>query len=300
MKLLIGFLALMILLPGTSPAQSVPDGSWPGVTLLLADGWRYREVTVYLDAQRAGLWVLRADGAELLVNPDRVTQIVAADGTDITDRVLSGQAGPGAPVMLQAGPADEPAGSPPERWDGSRQPEPPADIAPPPIPFKLAFTVEGGYGWPVGDWFWDDEPSWSAGARLRIGTAKNSYLGFSGRHQEFATVSTFDVEFEHHARIYDVTFGYMSQPAANGTMGYLEMGVGLMQYRYGIPEDAGTTWRTESSGAFVMRGGVMLPLNQTVAFDLSASMALRGMIFAPEDEEGSAILALHAGLTWRN
>ena len=56
----------------------------------------------------------------------------------------------------------------------------------------------------------------------------------------------------------------------------------------------------DSSGAFLVRGGVMLPINQTVALDLSASASLRSMLFKSDDEPSAALLGVHVGLTWRN
>jgi hypothetical protein len=274
------------------------------VTVLLADGWRYRDATVSLDKLGAGLWVLRNDGAERLVPIDRVTRIVGPDGLDITGRVFSGERGPGIAVLppeqadaVVAAPAELPLA-----WDGAAAPAATAALAATERLMKLAFTLEGGWGSPFGDWFGGNETSWSAGARLRIGTVNRSYLGVGARYQHFESSVFGHGDEQRHAMVYEGTFGWMSRPSAGGTTGYLELGGALLRtvVDYSDLEDRPDHSHTASTGAFVLRAGLMVPLGGAISLDMGGSAVFRGLLFKPDDEEEAALLALHLGLTWHN
>ena len=303
MKILTILLVSLLILaaPVLALAQSVPDGAWAGVTVVLSDGWRYRDITAYLDAKGAGLWVLRQDGAERLVAIDRISRIFGPDGDEVTDRVLGGLPGPqvqaAAPVVTPPPVQDDDRVG----WDG-------AVISDQPVvqlkPFKIALTLEGGYGLPTGQWYDGLDPSWSAGTRLRIGTVNRSYLGFGFRYQDYGidlpqgAGDEFSVEA--HTLIYDLTFGWMSPAASNGTMTYFELGAALLRNETNVVYGDENYRYTDGHGAFLVRGGLMLPVSRASSLDLGFSWAYKGQIFNDGGEPGGSLIALHLGMTWLN
>jgi len=308
MRDLTATILLLLALAAAVPASGDSlAGAWPGVTVLLDDGWRFRDVTVYRDAKGAGFWVLREDGAERLVAADRIASVVGPDGADLTDRVLAGERGPGRATGPATGSATVAAPAPAAPAASPVQespPDPPREAVPSEQesgPMLLAFTVESGWGMPDGDWFGGQTADWSAGARLRVGTVQSSYLALGARFQQFGGPEGGATEAPEDAAVYEFTFGWLSSSAPTGARLYLELGVGLIQNRY-LRDEAGgiVVRRTDSSGAFVGRGGLMVPWFGAISLDLGASVAYRGLLFKRDDEPAATLPALHLGLTWRN
>ena len=162
-------------------------------------------------------------------------------------------------------------------WDGAITPDQPVVQ---PKPFKIALTLEGGYGLPTGQWYDGLDPSWSAGTRLRVGTANRSYLGFGFRYQDYEIDlpqgASDEFSVAAHALIYDLTFGWMSPAAANGTMTYFELGAALLRNETSVVYEDQEYRYTDSHGAFLVRGGLLLPMSRASSLDLGFSSMLAG------------------------
>ncbi len=303
MKILTTILSILVLLAGACPVagQTIPDDAWTNVTVLLVDGWRYRDVTVYLDEFGAGMWLLRGDGAERLVPAGRVMQIVGPDGDDITAIVMSGQSPPGGapPPVQQPGWAGKPTT---EGWDEAIVPaaqqasDPELEIR----PFKLAFTLEGGYGFPMSGRYEAYEPSWSAGARLRIGTSHRSYLGLGYRYQDLGTRNRYANTYDSNLDIYEGSFGWMNGAPGNRPRSYFELGAAFIQRKVSFTTDEDMYRYSQNEGAFLVRGGVLIPFGEGFGLDLGCSWTYKALIFTDEHEPTSSLLSLHLGLTWMN
>ena len=320
MKIGLTVIALLTLLGSTAPAQTVADDNWTGVTVLMDDGWRFREVSVALDSHGAGLWILRDDGAERLVSLESIDQILDADGEDVTRKVLDGVPAPSADRRGVVAEARPPRSQDPDEtaWDGARPPAHPVAAAGTRrttqqgslLPFKVALSLEGGGGMPTGDWYESMTESYAVGARLRIATEGRSYIGIGVRYQDLgldmpdyvlADDEVLEVDLSAHVMMYEVTFGVLSTPVRPGaTFSYIELGAA---YQTNVVEAdaAGLNISvSEDSGAFLMRGGVLIPVGQAASLDIGASWAYKGLIFSDTNEADGSLIGLHLGLVWRN
>jgi hypothetical protein len=305
-------LALLVLISSTLPtaAQLAPEGAWPGVTLLLQDGWRFRDVTVYLDADGAGLWILRTDGAERLVSPDQVARIIDGEGQDITQQVLGGLRSPRTrsdtpPPLVQPYRQDpEPTGQ--LGWDGTYEPtdrtwpEPPSKE----LPFKLGLGVEGGFAMPAGDWYSGVEGSWFVGGKLRTVVHERSYFSLGARYQDLGSASLYPdgySDFSAHILMLEATFGWMSPTSPRSrTLTYFELGVAMLQNEVQVSSGDDDYKASDSTGSFLLRTGVLMPLGQNTALDLGVSWSYRGLIFSDDYEPNGSILGAHLGVVLLN
>jgi len=306
-------------------SDEAADAAWAGVTVLMQDGWRYRDVAVYLDPHGAGLWVRRADGAERLVAAGAVARIIDADGRIVTDQVLAGEAPPagvrpGLPPAGRREPASRAADGPPDvGWDGTRpghvatseQDRPSAtptaaqDADPDPRAFRVALGLEGGFGLMAGDWYNGLDARWGAGARLRVTTHERTYLGLGVRYHDleldrsWVPVGTDDgVELGSSLLIIEATMGWASLPTDNGSRAYFELGAALVEHTLTAEYEGMEASESQQNGAFVARAGVLVPLGGALHLDLNGSWTYKGLIFSEPEEASGSLLGVHAGLTW--
>jgi hypothetical protein len=146
------------------------------------------------------------------------------------------------------------------------------------------------------------EPSLSGGARLRIATAPQSYLGFGFRYQDYRLIDPIGQFMQGDALIYDATFGWMSASTPTTATTYFELGAAYIDETFTLDagdDDHPTYTYEDQGGAFVMRSGVMLPFSSGMALDLGLSWIYKGLIFVDEGEPTGSLIGIHIGLTWK-
>ena len=306
--------ALMAAVSAAATETASEPAAWRGVTVVLADGWRYRDVEVHPDRYGAGLWIRRADGAERLVPAEAVASIHDADGRDVTAAVLGAQSpppassrppGPAAPRSPEPGPGVEPG------WDGAlvargagdaRVGMPAATGTDPgraPL-FAVALGAEAGFATGEGAWYEGFEPAWGVGGRLRLTTHERTYLGLGVRHQTLGVADVLaggGVDVDTRLLVIEGTIGWISGGRPGASRAYLELGAAMIDHEITVAyEGAMASW-DETAGAFVGRVGVLVPVGGNTAIDLGGTWYYKGLIFA-EDEPAGSLLGLQAGLTW--
>jgi hypothetical protein len=307
-SILLGLLVILACMPVSAADESpgaAADG-WRGVTVLLDDGWRYREVAVSLDPRGAGLWVRREDGAERLVAPERIVAIYAASGEEITRQVLEGPLPPvrppreTAPVRQQPSPPD---GAAAVGWDGARAPERGRDpdaawSHPDAALFKVAVGAEAGFAAAVGGWYEGFDPAWNFGARMRLTTHERTYLGLAVRHQDLGTGADYGLDLDARLLVLEGTIGWMSRGRPGDARAYSELGAAFIESEVEIGMGDDYYADSRSDGSFVLRAGLLVPLGEGVALDLNGTWLYRGLIFTEDGEDEGSLLGLHAGLTF--
>jgi len=302
--LLAGFFVGPLVSTSQAAVPMEDTGTFQGVTVLLKDGWRYRNVTITRDGQGAGFWMLRDDGAERLLDMDQITRVVDAAGNDITAQVLFGASRPTtSPPVTTPPPTEEPKVD----WDGAYMPTPAIEeVEEGPVrPFRHAFGLEGGLGMPAGQYYEGLDKSWLVGARLRIGIHENNYIVLGGRYQdlglEMMDTSGYinNYEVSSHLEIYDFCFGVTNEEAGrNQTASYFEMGAALVHSEFEINWDGHSSTYSKDYGSFVFRAGMLTPLSPSMGLDFGFTWLYKGMIFSEDDEPRGSILSLSLGLNW--
>jgi len=302
MRTILLALSLVVMLAGlTLAAVPVEDNGvrFDGVTVLLKDGWRYRNVTLYRDSLGAGIWMVRSDGAERLLDQEQISRVVDTAGNDITPQVLFGASRPiVTPPPIEKESAVD--------WDGAYTPTPVVEETEtrPTRPFRHAFGIEGGIGMPAGLWYEGLEKSWLAGARLRLGVHENSYIALGGRYQDLGLDRIYDHAFNSykattHLEIYDFCFGVTDEEAGrNQTTTYFEMGAALVHSEFKLEYQGNSEVHTKDYGSFVFRAGVLTPLSPSMGLDFGFTWLYKGMIFSSDDEVRGSVLSLSLGLNW--
>lgn len=295
-------LFLIIFLTTCAVAQADVTGqSWSDVTVVDAHGWRLEGVSISWVEDGTTLQIRRKDGATKTITPDEIQHIYDAQGVEITAEV--GLARTGTSADTPTGQADQKPtsdlvivgsgqGAVLESAEESRL-------------YKFALDLGVGYGTTTGSWFagLDDGINYHAGARFTVDRANYIHLLF--RTQNFGTQyleffgdpEPITVRIETSLREYQLLLGRYGPLVKNNnvqSIGYLEYGLSVMEHRF-VTRDLGGGEDSITKTGLVMRGGVLLFLDEHVAFDFSADVTWKTDL--ANDEAAGLLMGAHLGLT---
>ena len=285
----------LIFMTTCAVAQADVTGqSWSDVTVVDAHGWRLEGVSISWDDDGTTLQIQRKDGATKTVKPDEIQHIFDAHGTDITAEVGLARAS-ASPDTLSGQSAQELASDEAAAGDSSRKQK----------LYSFAFDLGVGYGTTTGSWFagLDDGPNFHAGARFTID--RDNYIHLLFRSQDFGTqyIEIFvdpepiTIQVESSLREYQFLLGRLGPLTRNNnvrSIGYLEYGLSVMEHRF-VTGDLGGGDESITKTGLVLRGGVLVFLDEHVAFDFSADVTWKTDL--ANDEAAGLLMGAHLGLT---
>lgn len=279
----------------------VTGQSWSDVTVVDAHGWRLEGVSISWVDDGTALQIRRKDGATKTVKPDEVQHIYDAHGADITAEVGLARASVSSdPLTDQA--AQELASDVAAVRSGVTAAE---DSSRMPKLYSFAFDLGVGYSTTTGSWFagLDDGMNYHAGARFTVDRANYIHLLF--RSQDFGTQyleyfgdsEPITVRIETSLREYQFLLGRYGPLVKNNnvqSIGYLEYGLSVMEHRF-VTSDLGGGDESITKTGLVLRGGVLIFLDEHAAFDFSADLTWKTDL--ANDEAAGLLMGAHLGLT---
>lgn len=292
----------LIFLTTWAVAQADVTGqSWSDVTVVDAHGWRLEGVSISWVDDGTALQIRRKDGATKTVKPDEVQHIYDAGGADITAEVGLARAS-ASPDTLTDQSAQELASDVAAIRSGETAA---GDSSRKQKLYSFAFDLGVGYGTTTGSWFagLDDGPNFHAGARFTVDRANYIHLLF--RSQDFGTeyleffgdFEPITVRIETSLREYQLLLGRHGPLTKNNnveSIGYLEYGLSVMEHRF-VTGDLGGGDDSITKTGLVLRGGVLIFLDEHVAFDFSADVTWKTDL--ANDEAAGLLMGAHLGLT---
>ena len=288
---------LLMLIPGILMAETHPV--YENVSVKQVDGWQFNNVSAQLDDDESSLVIIRPDGASLNLSLLTISEVLDSEGIDITSEVIPDSLRRQDEFSVVGGNAHLYAPT------GGFVPEP-ANL------FKAMFHIGGGYGAPVGDFYYKMDSNQIFLTDLRLAISPRTYLKFSYRNQKLQEgtkvvyIPDYNGGSDGHyvsvdalltARQYLISVGFLNRPSStNSTRGYGELGLGVVDHVVRV--SSGSIFESENEDRIMITGGAgfLVPFSKTIGMDCGFNALLK--INSNGSSEGAGLLFnAYLGLT---